>query len=71
MQPKTGEKLSLQVQRKHLPKLAVKHPVHVVKRGESLYTISKKYKVSIDSIKEANSIKNDDLKIGQRLKIQK
>lgn len=71
LQPKTGEKLSLQIQRKHLPKLAGKHPVHVVKRGESLYTISKKYKVSIDSIKEANSIKNDDLKIGQRLKILK
>ena len=41
MQPKTGEKLSLQVQRKHFPKLVGKHPVHVVKRGESLYTISK------------------------------
>jgi len=71
MQPKTGEKLSLQTQRKNLPQLARKHPIHIVKRGESLYTISKKYQVSIDSIKEANSIKNDDLKIGQRLKILK
>jgi LysM repeat protein len=71
MQPKIGEKLSLQVPRKHLPQLAGKHPIHVVKKGESLYTISKKYQVSIDSIKEANAIRNDDIKIGQRLKILK
>ena len=70
-QPKAGEKLSLQLQRKYLPKLIGKHPIHVVKKGESLYTISKKYQVSIDSIKEANSIKNDDLQVGQRLKILK
>jgi len=71
MQPKAGEKLSLQIQRKYLPQLIGQHPTHVVKRGESLYTISKKYRVSIDSIKEANSIKNDDLQVGQRLKILK
>jgi len=71
MQPKAGENLSLQIQRKYLPQLIGKHPTHVVKRGESLYTISKKYRVSIDSIKEANSIKNDDLQVGQRLKILK
>ncbi len=71
MQPKAGEKLSLQIQRKDLPQLIGKHPTHVVKKGESLYTISKKYRVSIDSIKEANSIKNDDLQVGQRLKILK
>jgi LysM repeat protein len=71
MQPKVGEKLSLQIQRKDLPQLIGKHPTHVVKKGESLYTISKKYRVSIDSIKEANSIKNDDLQVGQRLKILK
>ena len=71
MQPKAGEKLSLQIQRKHLPQLLGKHPIHIVKRGESLYTISKKYSVSIDSIKEANSIKSDDLQVGQRLKILK
>lgn len=69
IQPKTGEKLWLQTQRKSPPQLAAKYPIHVVKRGESLYTISRKYQVSIDSIKEANSIRNDDLKIGQRLKI--
>ncbi len=71
MQPKAGERLSLQIQRKDLPQLIGKHPTHVVKKGESLYTISKKYRVSIDSIKEANSIKNDDLQVGQRLKILK
>ena len=45
--------------------------IHVVKQGESLYTIAKKYKVSIDSIKDANSMKRDALQIGQSLKIPK
>ena len=71
MQPKPGEKLSLQSQRKQFPKLTKKHPIHIVKKGESLYTISKKYDISIDSIKEANAIKSNELHVGQKLKILK
>ncbi len=71
MMPKSGEKISLKAQRKYVPQLIVKTPVHIVKKGESLYTISKKYNVSIDSIKDANAIRNDDLQVGQKLKILK
>jgi LysM repeat protein len=42
-----------------------------VKRGESLYTIAKKYSVTIDSIKEVNNLRSSELQIGQTLKIQK
>jgi len=66
---KPGEKILLQSQKNHTTHLLGRAPVHIVKKGESLYTISKKYKVSIDSIKEANSISNDELRIGQKLKI--
>ena len=45
--------------------------MHVVKQGESLYTIAKKYKISIDSIKDANSMKRNELQVGQSLKIPK
>lgn len=45
--------------------------LHVVKQGESLYTIAKKYKITIDSIKDANSMKRNELQIGQSLKIPK
>ena len=46
-------------------------PLHVVKQGESLYTIAKKYKTTIDSIKDANSMKRNELQVGQSLKIPK
>jgi LysM repeat protein len=71
MNPRPGEKLSLKIQRKYMPQVIEKTAVHIVKKGESLYTISKKYNVSIDSIKDANSINNDELQVGQRLKILK
>lgn len=45
--------------------------MHVVKQGESLYTIAKKYKTTIDSIKDANSMKRNELQVGQSLRIPK
>jgi LysM repeat protein len=42
-----------------------------VKKGESLWTIAKKYSVTVDSIKDANNIKGNDLQVGQSLKILK
>lgn len=48
-----------------------RHHVHTVRKGDSLTSISQKYKVSIPSIKKANSIKSDRLQIGQKLKITK
>ncbi len=44
---------------------------HVVKQGESLYTIAKKYKTTIDSIKDANDMKRNELQVGQSLRIPK
>jgi LysM repeat protein len=45
--------------------------VHIVKKGDSLSTIAKKYSVTVDSIKDANKMKNNNLSIGQSLKILK
>ena len=45
--------------------------VHVVRRGESLWKIAKKYGVSVSSIKKANNLKSNILKVGQRLTIRK
>lgn len=42
---------------------------HIVRRGESLWTISKKYGVSIRELKEANQLRKTSLSIGQRLDI--
>jgi len=43
---------------------------HVVEKGQTLYSISKKYNVSIDSIKELNFPLNDSLTIGQSIRIR-
>lgn len=48
-----------------------KYRTHIVKQGESLYSISKKYKVTVDSIKDLNSLRSDGLQIGKKLKISK
>ena len=78
MIPAAGEKISLKKPSKEKPDLAKNISsqknknsisVHVVKQGESLYTIAKKYSVSIDSIKDTNAMTEDDLQIGQTLKI--
>lgn len=40
---------------------------HRVERGECLWKISRKYKVSIEKIREINHLKNDNLPIGKEL----
>lgn len=42
---------------------------HKLKNGESLYSLSKKYGVSIDAIKKANGMTSDKLRAGQSIKI--
>jgi len=80
--PKPGQKISLKNPLSKRPQLAKgsdnkksktgnKSAVHVVKRGESLSTIAKKYSVTVDSIKDANNMKSNSLQIGQSLKILK
>ncbi len=44
---------------------------HIVKKGESLYGISKKYKQSVEELKKNNKLKSSNLDIKQKLKIVK
>ena len=80
--PKPGQKISLKNPLSKRPQLAKgsdnkksktgnKTAVHVVKKGESLSTIAKKYSVTVDSFKDANNMKSNSLQIGQSLKILK
>ncbi len=43
--------------------------IYVVKKGDSLYSIAKKYGVSVSEIKAKNKITSNLLSIGQKLKI--
>lgn len=44
---------------------------HIVKAKENCYSISKKYNVSVQQLKDWNGLVNEDLKIGQELIISK
>lgn len=44
--------------------------VHIVTQGDTLYSLSRKYFVTIDEIMELNSMKNSNLSVGQALKIK-
>ena len=46
-----------------------KYWMHVVKRGDSLYKLSKTYEVSIDNIKKWNNISGSKIIIGQKIKL--
>ena len=43
---------------------------YIVKKGDTLYSISKKNNISVDEIKRINNLKSNDLYIGQVLKLK-
>jgi len=42
---------------------------YIVKKGDTLYSISKKYNMSLKDLKNLNKLKSNNIKIGQKLKI--
>jgi LysM repeat protein len=43
--------------------------IHLVKKGETLYSIANKYDVTVDEIKRWNHLTHNTIKIGEKLKI--
>jgi peptidoglycan endopeptidase LytE len=44
---------------------------HKVKQGDNLYTIAKKYQVSVEQLKSTNALKGNSLRLGQQIVVQK
>ena len=42
---------------------------YIVKSGDTLYSIAKKYNMDVNQLKELNNLKNNNLSIGQKLKV--
>jgi LysM repeat protein len=52
------------------PKLVAKKQYHTVSRGETLYSISRKYKISVAELRRLNNLKQpQNLQAGQKLLI--
>lgn len=45
------------------------YTTYIVKKGDSLYSIAKKYNTTVDSLKKKNNLKSNTLSIGQKLLI--
>ena len=43
--------------------------IHRVKRGDTLYSIAKRYDTTVDELKEWNRLRGSAIQIGQRLTI--
>ncbi|WP_347174201.1 glucosaminidase domain-containing protein [Polaribacter uvawellassae] len=43
---------------------------HIVKKGETLYSISRKYKITVQQLKKNNNLKDNIISIGQKLIIK-
>jgi membrane-bound lytic murein transglycosylase D len=52
-------------------KKPAKARTHTVRRGENLYKIAMRNGITVKQIKDANGLKSNDLKVGQRLTIPK
>ncbi|MBT8380027.1 MAG: LysM peptidoglycan-binding domain-containing protein [Ignavibacteria bacterium] len=47
----------------------LKNGYHIVVKGESLYSISKKYNTSVQKLKSLNNLNSSKIKIGQKLRV--
>tara|TARA_R110002074_G_scaffold104764_2_gene226269 strand:- start:4724 stop:5560 length:837 start_codon:yes stop_codon:yes gene_type:complete len=44
--------------------------IHTVEKGDTLYSLSRKYYMSVDDIMQLNNLRSSDLSIGQRIKVK-
>lgn len=65
----THEKAATKPAAKPSPKPAAKPKTYTVKKGDTLTSIASRNGVTIDALREANGIKNDNIRAGQKLTI--
>lgn len=52
-----------------IPKInsSISNTTYIVKKGDSLYSIARKYNTTVDSLKKKNNLKSNTLSIGQKI----
>ncbi len=60
---------------KHLvsnkPSTEIKETVHIVKKGDTLISVAKKYGITVNELRNANNLKKGRLKVGQHISIKR
>ena len=57
--------------KKDVKEITKENKFHIVQKGETMYQISKKYKVPTTFIKKLNGMTNNNLQVGQKIRIAK
>ena len=66
---KIGEVLKIPIEMQEEPPSTDNFIIYTVVKGDSLYSIAKKYNTTVDTIKDLNNLSSNLLNIGQTLKI--
>ena len=45
--------------------------IHIVQKGDTLYGLSKRYKISVDKLKKINGLTSSEIQIGQYIRVKK
>jgi peptidoglycan-associated lipoprotein len=53
------------------PKTKVKFGKYKVKKGDTMYSIAKKFEMTVDELKEANNLPDNNIKLNMTLKVKK
>lgn len=59
------------VYEKNKPVVAETNGIHVVRKGDTLYSLSKRYYVSIDDLMKLNQLRDANLSVGQELMVRR
>ncbi len=51
--------------------LSAEDQIHIIKKGETLYSLSKRYGTTVDELKRLNNLSDNNLSIGQKLIVKK
>ena len=65
------ERVSKKESRKDSNNIVRKVGVHIVKKGDTLYSISKKYNISVSDLIKINNLNGNNISLGQGLKTKK
>ncbi|MFT6935521.1 MAG: flagellum-specific peptidoglycan hydrolase FlgJ [Maribacter sp.] len=63
-------RVSKSVYENNKPVITEKNAVHIVRKGDTLYSLSKRYYVSIDALMKLNKLRDANLSVGQKLMVK-